>query len=273
MATVSNFYHVTVTDGHTGCSDRDTVFVQLIITDIGVTAIHIDTVLCPGTYDNVDVDISNLGNGSMGVGTKFYLSYQEDKKDTVTLQSVLAAGGKLTHTLKKPFDLSEEGVQQLAVSTIFNSDLRPENNSKSVNIRIVPNPVVNFGTTADTIRATLPYTLNAGGGYSSYLWGDGSTNSTYAVTTPGYYEVTVTGDAGCEASAGIYIDKETYVRNLSGDIIDVSIYPVPASNQLNIDVNSETGNMPLQWKFSIIPVRFYIPIKFNRAIHIIKTWI
>lgn len=47
--------------------------------------------------------------------------------------------------------------------------------------------------------------LDAGSGYSTYLWSDGSVSQTLAITTPGTYSVTVTNANGCSGSDSIAV--------------------------------------------------------------------
>lgn len=49
--------------------------------------------------------------------------------------------------------------------------------------------------------AGLNTQLNAGAGYSSYLWSNGGTNQFSTIATPGPQSVTVTNSAGCEGTA------------------------------------------------------------------------
>jgi hypothetical protein len=49
--------------------------------------------------------------------------------------------------------------------------------------------------------------LDAGGGYTSYLWSDNSTASTLLVSTPGTYSCTVTDQYGCEDNDEIVITE------------------------------------------------------------------
>jgi hypothetical protein len=62
---------------------------------------------------------------------------------------------------------------------------------------------------APTITGNLSFcpgsstTLDAGAGYSSYLWSTGATSQTISVSASGTYSVTVTNDGGCTASASV----------------------------------------------------------------------
>jgi gliding motility-associated-like protein len=53
----------------------------------------------------------------------------------------------------------------------------------------------------DVKLCTANTVLDAGEGYTSYLWQDGSTSQTFTATQPGIYSVTVTNASGCTASA------------------------------------------------------------------------
>ena len=67
-------------------------------------------------------------------------------------------------------------------------------------------PTIDLGTDTILICAGTSETLDAGTGFTSYLWSDGSTNQTSDVTTAGTYKVTVTDANGCSASDSTVID-------------------------------------------------------------------
>ncbi|HMQ47688.1 MAG TPA: gliding motility-associated C-terminal domain-containing protein [Saprospiraceae bacterium] len=71
-----------------------------------------------------------------------------------------------------------------------------------------PSPTVNItGTTS--ICAGETTTLNAGTGFSSYLWSNSLTTSSITVSTAGTYTVTVTNSAGCQGSASATVTVAT----------------------------------------------------------------
>jgi len=64
--------------------------------------------------------------------------------------------------------------------------------------------------------------LNAGSGYSSYLWQDNSTGQTYIATETGYYWVEVTNQDACTAIDSLYLFVDDAVTSLElGDDIKV----------------------------------------------------
>jgi gliding motility-associated-like protein len=69
----------------------------------------------------------------------------------------------------------------------------------TVTINVYPAPVVNIGPDISICRDSL-YEFNAGNGFSTYLWQDGSANSVYFAGQVGIYWVKVTDQNGCSAS-------------------------------------------------------------------------
>jgi hypothetical protein len=58
-----------------------------------------------------------------------------------------------------------------------------------------------------TFCSGLSTTLDAGGGYDTYLWSNGSTEQTIDVTTPGTYDVMVSAIGGCTGSTQMIIEE------------------------------------------------------------------
>ncbi len=60
--------------------------------------------------------------------------------------------------------------------------------------------------------------LNAGGGYSSYLWSTGATTPSITVTSQGTYSVTVTGAGGCVATDDINVSFSNFTFSLGPNV-------------------------------------------------------
>lgn len=76
---------------------------------------------------------------------------------------------------------------------------------------------VNLGN--DTVLCPGQTFVLSAGIYSSYSWQDFSTNSTYVVTSPGTYSVTVTDGSGCTSSDIIIVNGNSNVVNLGNDTL------------------------------------------------------
>jgi hypothetical protein len=96
-------------------------------------------------------------------------------------------------------------------------------------------PVVNLGS--DIVAGSL-VTLDAGAGFVSYLWSDGSTNRTLQVSQSGIYSVTVTNEWGCEGTDQINVTI-TGIENIDGYNVDIELYPNPSKGIFTLLINSD----------------------------------
>jgi hypothetical protein len=75
---------------------------------------------------------------------------------------------------------------------------------------------VNLGPDINVCQASA--TINAGGGYSSYLWSNGATTPAINVTSGGVYSVTVTGAGGCVANDDINVSFTNFSFSLGNNV-------------------------------------------------------
>lgn len=85
-----------------------------------------------------------------------------------------------------------------------------------------------------TFAAPFSYTLDAGTGFVSYLWSDGSTGQTLTVTAPDTYWVTVSGANGCSYTDSVVIDIFTGIKLISASD-KIQAYPNPANQNLTVN--------------------------------------
>jgi len=81
---------------------------------------------------------------------------------------------------------------------------------------IMPMPFVDLGKDT-SICTNLSLPLNAGGGYDSYLWQDGTTDSVFQVDTSGIYWVTVENECGTASDTIVVGFKESFEIDLGAD--------------------------------------------------------
>ena len=171
----SGEYWVEVADSH-GCLNRDT---------INVLVNNLPTV----THDPLDAVCLDEPAFTLTGGNPTGGEYSGAGTNVTTFNASEAGDG--THTL-----------------TYTYTDINGCSNSTTVDITVHPLPVVDLGENRST---TVPLTLDAGGGFASYLWQDNSTAQTYVVNETGLYSVTVTDNNGCQAYDEVYI---TYLETL-----------------------------------------------------------
>lgn len=78
--------------------------------------------------------------------------------------------------------------------------------TKTVDLLVYPNPHINLNN-SDTLCSDQEVLLNAGLGFASYLWQDGSTQPQLMATSEGVYKVTVTDNNGCQASDSVLLKQ------------------------------------------------------------------
>ena len=78
-----------------------------------------------------------------------------------------------------------------------------------LDITIHPALTIDLGADTTLICAGASHTIDAGTGFDSYLWSDGSTNQTLSANTAGTYTVTEIDANGCSASDSMVIDVLT----------------------------------------------------------------
>ncbi len=160
ITSIADTYSVTITDAN-NCQGWDTI----IVSNFTITPINLgnDTSICVG--DSLLLDA--------GAG---FVSYTWTTG--ATTQTVYAD------------TIGNYGVVAIDTNGCSSAD--------AILVLHHPVPAVNIGPD-DTICDGLSKTLNAGGGFSSYLWSDGSQLQTLIIDTAGSYWVEVTDTNQCKA--------------------------------------------------------------------------
>ena len=105
----------------------------------------------------------------------------------------------------------------------------------TISIFVKPTPTPNLGN--DTLFCSLPVILNSNTTASSYLWNNGTINSSLNITTPGKYWVRATNSNGC-------LNADTILVSL-GSLPIVTLGPDTAfcqGNTINLYAGTAAGN-------------------------------
>ncbi|HEX2977466.1 MAG TPA: T9SS type A sorting domain-containing protein, partial [Bacteroidales bacterium] len=225
-----------VITGTNGCSAADSVYVIFDKPDIGINSIVMPvTCISPMGKNVISFEVINKGFISIPGGTGIFASYSINKGPSITeiiSPSVAIEPGK-TGILKfsTPYDPNEASFT-LDIK-IEKSDIDLSNNIISGNIILRNTPPVDLGAGKDTLfYSVLPFSLDAGRGFASYKWQDGSDGEKFTATEEGLYWVSVSDINGCSDTDTVYVsltDKEQ--SSFPGT---VSIYPNPVSDFLNL---------------------------------------
>jgi len=197
-------YHVTVTDGHQ-CSNADTVRVTLNVSDIGISRILSPATSCiPSDSIMVSIRLKNTGNLPVASGQTIRLNYLfeggAEGRDSVLLSNIFLPGDSIDFVFHQKARVLRGTWYNFNATLNFGADMRVLNNTLLVPVGIFDSPVVDLGEDYKVVTA-INYTLDAGPGFISYLWNDGSTGRTMTINTPGINKcsVLVTDINGCKA--------------------------------------------------------------------------
>lgn len=201
-------YYLTVTESVHGCQTYDSIYIELLFNDIGITNI-LPVSSCELTAsENIQVELSNVGTDSLITGEKIRLYYELDGgsviADSITLSSALLSGSSFWFTFSSQTeDLSAEGDYSIKAYTYYGGDTVRTNDTLSQVVTVFGYPELNLG--GDTVINGTEYLLNADPSFTAYLWENGDTVSSRLIDTSGYYWLDVIDANGCPATDSIDI--------------------------------------------------------------------
>ncbi len=218
----SGQYMVTVQQG-TMCPNTDSVYISLVIPDIAVERLSNPIGGCGlSATEHVEFYVKNTGTDTIWTGDTVFISYQFEGGDllfdTIHMDRKLVPSDSILFSSTETVDVSKNGVYQFMAVASYAGDLIPENNAFDQRIEVYTTPSIFLGD--DLVVNTARYTLDAGAGFVSYVWQDGSGGqffvAAYANQTPdSTYSIIATDEHGCEASDEIQIGFDLWDVGIS----------------------------------------------------------
>ena len=93
-----------------------------------------------------------------------------------------------------------------------------------------------FAFPFDTLWLNVADSIDAGSGYTTYLWWNGSTNQSIAANDSGLHWVEVTDSMGCIGSDSVLVNFPDGVETTRGDTRgSIKVYPNPVKDELVIE--------------------------------------
>lgn len=200
---------VTVTDEN-GCQAYDSKQVLILVSDIGISEVVLPDATCSESEETIRVIIENYGNTNIAATANINLSFSvnggESVTEKLTLDSPLGTGKTLVHDFSG-YRFTGAGEYSIKAWTTLSSDLKSENDSAFATIFVNEITAPDIGNGKDSIVIRNPLLLDAGAGYSSYLWQDGSTGQTFSIDqqVEGWFSVTVTDLNNCTVTDSVYV--------------------------------------------------------------------
>ncbi|MDX9694645.1 MAG: hypothetical protein RBT49_02540, partial [Bacteroidales bacterium] len=235
-------YIVTVTDIN-GCATKDSATV--FTTNVAATELISPASTCEWTdSEPVIVEVLNTCSDVIPAGQAIVVGYKLGTGSLVTENHILLAdllpNGTVQHTFTVTLDLTTAANYEFKVFAKSAVDVYLDDTT-SVNIIESGYPVIDLG---DDIMIVNPVgtIITAPSGFDSYLWQDGSTNSSFTVSYPASaeYKVTVANEYGCEASDSLMV----YTYNVAAGslITPVSECELTNAEQIMIGVINNSSD-------------------------------
>ena len=163
----------------------------------------------PTIYTNGAVEIRpfpqiyTAGGNAYCEGTPLTLNAGSYTGQVLTYQWTSPDG--TTHTGSEwnlgPLEFSDVGEYQVKAS-----DGPTCSTTEKLNVMVYPNPQVRISD-ADTLCSEKEVRLNAGAGFDTYKWQDGSTEPQLVATSEGIYWVVVSDNNGCKAVDSVFLHQ------------------------------------------------------------------
>jgi len=239
--TLDSSYWVNVVDIH-GCEAADTVKISFDLWDVGVTSMASPGTACSLTdREELRLFVTNFGTHPI-VDEQVNIVYSVDggnlRTAQYTISQVLNPGDSIEYLLGSSFDFSGVGNHSVNAYTMYGKDNDPFNDTLDVTVTHLGVPQPELGGENDSLRTSLPLTLDGGAGYIAYEWNGFAGDQTYEATDYGWYVLEVMNSEGCTGGDSVYLMDPTGIEDfrLEGEL---KVYPIPSSQVLHVDYRGQ----------------------------------
>lgn len=200
--TTSGTYTLTVTRNAV-CSAMASTEVLFLRHDYQLAQFVEPTDSCASVTNRfVSVRLFNNGNDTLMINQQVSIKLFEEglliQEKLFQPTSMLLPNTSVDVRFDQPLSTETAAVKNLSAELFFAEDIQPSNNTASKTLNIWANPIVSLGP--DQLLTSGSIILDAGTGFSQYLWNTGATTQTISVSAGGNYSVIVTSDKGCSGS-------------------------------------------------------------------------
>ena len=196
----TRIYGVKVSNQY-GCSYSDSLVVSLTHPEIDITDLGFGTDICEDeNLTNVSFNLKNTGVDIIAKGSQIDIEYSINGgtpvNETYKVGRTLSSGESVAITFKEQADLRNAANYALNITARIADTVAVA--TKDFTVTVHESPKVSLGKDIATFEHSI--TLNAGSGYSSYLWSTGATTDKIEVATDGEYWVKAANAYGCQNS-------------------------------------------------------------------------
>ncbi len=203
--TESGKYWIEVTD-EDGCVSKDTVNVTFIKAAYTIADLTDIVNGCASPEERImKFTLVNSGNDVLKANTKLKITYSINTNviETLdyTLDEDLSPSTQKEIQFNETYNFANPGIYTIKIQITKDGEMLT---AKQTQVDIWDVPIVELGNDIRTTDNSV--TLDAGAGFTSYLWNTGATTQTIKVEESNTYKVTVTNDKGCSSSDEIRVD-------------------------------------------------------------------
>ena len=162
-------------------------------------------------------------------------------------------------------DMSAPGQYNFTcTSSVFNN-VCPQNNVYTKTITVYPSPTLSLGPDTVVINSGQTVTLNAGTGFSSYVWSTGASTQSITVGTTSTVFVTATDANGCQARDTVFVNVLVGINNLASQV-KVEVYPNPSTGKFELNIDKANSVLGLQI-FDLLGTEVFSDINSGSAVY------
>lgn len=254
VATQTGTYRVTVTDFN-GCEGiSNDITLTFVVDDIALKSLDSPISSCGlKTTESVIVTVENSGTIVIPSNTAIEIGFTQDgltKKENFILSSNLNVGATRSFNLAGTMNLPLSSPYPVKVWVKMGGDIRENNDTLQTSVEAYP--VALFTFIPNSVSSETPYTINAGVGFSSYLWSTGSTSQSITVTTTGDYWAEVSNSKGCTARDTIHVKIGTRDISVESLVAPITSCSLLANETIKVKLKNTGTN--------IIPSTTIVPI-------------
>ena len=191
------------------------------------------------TYDTVQVNVYPAAIVNLGSDISNICEGTNQTLDAGTFVSYVWSTGDTTQSVV----INTSGVYMVTAT-----DANGCQDDDDVSVNMWANPVVDLGSDTVVCGDVVPltYELDAGTGFSSYVWSTGGTSQTETISgSPGDigdYSVVVEDGNGCQGTDTVTVEFDVCGSvNEPGKVLRISMYPNPTKGDLTINLNGFMG--------------------------------
>jgi len=240
-ASISGTYGALVSNSN-GCLAYKEVDITILMPDYTISELILPTSTCVfGNSHDVTVEVTNVGTDVLDAGEEIdielWLNGTLITTETFEMASNLEPGQSIEITLEQKLNLTSATEHNIGAKVIAPIDRNQSNDMLTETVIAYGNPQVNLG--GDRAINTGSVVLDAGAGYQSYEWQDGSTNQTFTVTETGTYSVTVVDGNGCIGSDAVAITVLIPDYSVTGIVAPATGCDLSSTETITLEITNE----------------------------------